>query len=135
MIEKLEAVLSRFNQLTELVVDPNVIARQDEWQKYTKERSDLEELVEKYLEYKKINQEKDDAEQAAESESDAADIFSTQILPVLVSISTPSNTVEKNLTSPVSTEISTFPNLNSFGIFTSPVSPSIINDEYSLPGK
>ena len=58
MIEKLEAVLSRFNQLTELVVDPNVIARQDEWQKYTKERSDLEELVEKYLEYKKINQEK-----------------------------------------------------------------------------
>ena len=71
MIEKLEAVLSRFNQLTELVVDPNVIARQDEWQKYTKERSDLEELVEKYLEYKKINQEKDDAEQAAESESDA----------------------------------------------------------------
>ena len=52
MIEKLEAVLSRFNQLTELVVDPNVIARQDEWQKYTKERSDLEELVEKYLEYK-----------------------------------------------------------------------------------
>ncbi|MBQ1942764.1 MAG: peptide chain release factor 1 [Clostridia bacterium] len=71
MIEKLEAVLSRFNQLTELVVDPEVISRQDEWQKYTKERSDLEELVEKYLEYKKISQEKDDAEQAAACESDA----------------------------------------------------------------
>jgi protein subunit release factor A len=52
MIEKLEAIKQRYDLLTEKIADPAVIAKMDEWKKIAKERSDMEETVEKYLEYK-----------------------------------------------------------------------------------
>lgn len=70
MISKLENILNRFNKLTELVSDPEVIAKMDEWKKYAKERSDLEETVEKYLEYKKVENESNDAVELLKSETD-----------------------------------------------------------------
>lgn len=70
MFEKLEGLLKRYNELTELVVNPDVINRQEEWKKYTKERSDLEEIAEKYLEYKKTLKDTEDAKEAAVSEKD-----------------------------------------------------------------
>ena len=38
-------------KLTELVGDPEVIKNIEEWKKYTKELSDMEEVVDKYKEY------------------------------------------------------------------------------------
>ncbi len=70
MFEKLEGLLKRYNELTELVVNPDVINRQEEWKKYTKERSDLEEIAEKYLEYKKTLKDTEDAKEAAVAEKD-----------------------------------------------------------------
>lgn len=70
MISKLEAILERFNKLTQLVSDPEVIAKMDEWKKYAKERSDMEDTVEKYLEYKKVEEEKVSAEEMLGTESD-----------------------------------------------------------------
>lgn len=70
MISKLEAILQRYLKLQELVADPAVISNMDEWKKYTKEMSDMEETVNKYLEYKKTKQEYNDAKAAVESETD-----------------------------------------------------------------
>ena len=53
MFQKLEAVEKRYEELNKLISDPEVIARQSEWQKLMKEHSDIEEVVEKYREYKK----------------------------------------------------------------------------------
>ena len=70
MISKLEAILQRYLKLQELVADPQVISNMDEWKKYTKEMSDMEETVNKYLEYKKIETELNDAKSALETETD-----------------------------------------------------------------
>ena len=51
MIEKLEAIKQRYDLLTEKIADPAVIAKMDEWQKIVKERSDMEETVEKIVEF------------------------------------------------------------------------------------
>lgn len=70
MISKLETILARFNKLTELVSDPNVIAKMDEWKKYAKERADMEETVEKYLEYKKVEDDQKGAIELLQTETD-----------------------------------------------------------------
>lgn len=70
MITKLEDIYQRYLKLQELVADVAVISNMDEWKKYTKEMSDMEETVNKYLEYKKIEQEEADAKAALETETD-----------------------------------------------------------------
>ena len=55
MFQKLEGVEKRYEELNKLISDPEVISRQDEWKKYMKEHSSLQDVVEKYREYKKVN--------------------------------------------------------------------------------
>ena len=50
MFQKLEAVEKRYEELNALIGDPEVIAKQSEWQKLMKEHSDIQEVVEKYRE-------------------------------------------------------------------------------------
>ena len=70
MIEKLEAIYKKYLELTEKISDPEVISRMDEWQKIAKERADMEETVEKYLEYKKAESDKSSAENELQTETD-----------------------------------------------------------------
>lgn len=70
MIEKLEAIKKRFDMLTEKVADPEVLAHMDEWKKITKERADMEETVDKYMEYKTVEKNLKDAEECLTTESD-----------------------------------------------------------------
>ncbi|MCL1874452.1 MAG: peptide chain release factor 1 [Clostridiales bacterium] len=63
MLEKLAALAEKFDQLTELVSDPAIIADQPTWQKHVKARAELEEVVEAYREYQKCLQEIREAEQ------------------------------------------------------------------------
>ena len=70
MLSKLEGILSRYENLTDLIADPKVLSNMDEWKKYAKERADMEETVEKYKEYKKIAEEKSDAEELLKTETD-----------------------------------------------------------------
>ncbi len=70
MISKLQGILERYNKLTEMVADPQVIARMDEWKKCAKERADMEETVEKYKEYKKYEDDKLSAEELVKTETD-----------------------------------------------------------------
>lgn len=63
MFEKLEAVEKRYEELTKIISDPEVIANQTEWQKAMKEHGSMEEIVLKFREYKKIKQSMEEAEE------------------------------------------------------------------------
>jgi len=63
MLDKLEEVEKRYEELNKLISDPSVIADQNAFKKYMKEQSGLIEVVEKYREYKKIKQNMEDAEE------------------------------------------------------------------------
>ncbi len=61
MFQKLEAVEKRYEELTKLISDPDVIAKQTQWQKYMKEHAEIEEIVLKFREYKKVKQDLEEA--------------------------------------------------------------------------
>lgn len=63
MFEKLEAVEKRYEELTKLIADPEVISKQSEWQKLMKEHAAIEEIVFKFREYKKAKQAMEEAEE------------------------------------------------------------------------
>lgn len=52
MFDKLEGIYSRYNEILELLGDPNVVNDQNQYKKLMKEQSDLEPIVEAYKEYK-----------------------------------------------------------------------------------
>lgn len=52
MFDKLEALEARYEQITQKLSDPDVIADQAEFTKLCKENSDLTPIIEKYREYK-----------------------------------------------------------------------------------
>ncbi|MFQ5684094.1 MAG: peptide chain release factor 1 [Candidatus Binatia bacterium] len=57
MLDKLIEVEKRYEQLEKLLTDPQLLSRQREYTKVAKERSDLEEIVLCYREWRKIEQE------------------------------------------------------------------------------
>ena len=69
MFQKLEAVEKRFEELTQKISDPEVIARQNEWREYMKEHAELEPIVEKYREYKKVKKEYQEAKEMMDDAS------------------------------------------------------------------
>ena len=71
MIEKLKAIKEKFDQLTEDIANPEIIADMKTWQAKVKEHSNLTELMEEYDKYVKMKQDFDDAEMLLESETDA----------------------------------------------------------------
>jgi peptide chain release factor 1 len=54
MLEKLESIKNRFEDVSQLITDPGVIADQNRYMKLTKEYKELEELVNKYEEYRQV---------------------------------------------------------------------------------
>ncbi|MDP3488492.1 MAG: PCRF domain-containing protein, partial [Bacillota bacterium] len=64
MLEKLRVIKNRYELLTDLVSDPNVIARQNEWRAYIKEQASLTTLVNAFNRYEKTLQERDQSQQA-----------------------------------------------------------------------
>ena len=63
MFDKLETVEKRYEEITKLISDPEVIANQSEWQKLMKEHASIEDIVLKYREYKKTKQDMQEAEE------------------------------------------------------------------------
>ena len=63
MFDKLELVENRYEELTQMISDPEVIANQSEWQKLMKEHASIEEVVQKYREYKKVKQDMEEAKE------------------------------------------------------------------------
>ena len=56
MFDKLEFLQEKYEDLSRKASDPEVISNQSEWQKYVKELSDIEPIVNKYREYKQVKE-------------------------------------------------------------------------------
>ena len=70
MIDKLNALEKRFDEVNALLADPEIIADHAAYQKHAKAHRDLSAVVEKFREYKSILHEIEDAKALSESESD-----------------------------------------------------------------
>ncbi len=63
MFDKLDAVEKRYEELTKMISDPEIISNQAEWQKLMKEHASIEDVVLKYREYKKTKQNMEEAQE------------------------------------------------------------------------
>ena len=63
MFQKLEGVEARYEELNKLISDPQIISNQSEWKKLMKEHSSLEDVVQKYREYKQTQKEYEEAKE------------------------------------------------------------------------
>lgn len=70
MFDKLDFILEKYEELSKKVSDPDVIAKQKEWQKLMKEMSDLESIVKEYTAYKKAKEELEEAKEILDMEDD-----------------------------------------------------------------
>lgn len=70
MIEKLQALAEKYDELTEKISDPDVISDQANWQKFMKQRADLEPVVETYRAFAKAQEELEDAKIMVAEETD-----------------------------------------------------------------
>lgn len=71
MIERLEAVQARYNELTELVSDPGLSKDPKRYKDVMRERAHLEELVAAFADYKKLLSDLDGARAIVKDEADA----------------------------------------------------------------
>jgi peptide chain release factor 1 len=71
MLDRLNFIENKYEELTIKISDPSVMADQKEWQKLCKEHSDIEVVVNKYREYKKASEDIEVAKQMLEEESDS----------------------------------------------------------------
>ncbi|AZV55298.1 MULTISPECIES: peptide chain release factor 1 [Clostridium] len=70
MLERLNFIENKYEELSIKISDPQVMADQKEWQKLCKENAELEEIVTKYREYKKAQQELEDNKEMLKEETD-----------------------------------------------------------------
>lgn len=70
LLEKTAKTKARFDELTVLVTDPNVIADNREWRKLVKERSKLEDIAGAHVELEKLHKDLLEDQEEYERESD-----------------------------------------------------------------
>lgn len=68
--EKLDKLLVKYEELSKLIGDPNVMEDMQTWQKYVKEHSDLMPIVDKYTQVKRLSEELEGANELFESSDD-----------------------------------------------------------------
>ncbi|MBU3209816.1 peptide chain release factor 1 [Clostridium algidicarnis] len=57
MLERLNFIENKYEELSVKISDPSIIANQKEWQRLCKEHSDIEDLVMKFRQYKQVDEE------------------------------------------------------------------------------
>ena len=70
MFDKLKFMEDRYEELSQLLADPDVISRQEEWQRLVREHASLEEIVACYRQYQKAEKEEKDTEELLHSTHD-----------------------------------------------------------------
>ncbi|HAI37211.1 MAG TPA: peptide chain release factor 1, partial [Maribacter sp.] len=70
MIEKLNIVKQRFDEVSDLIIQPNIISDQDKYVKLTKEYKDLKDLMDKREEYLELTNNIAEAEEIIADGSD-----------------------------------------------------------------
>ncbi|GAA4069473.1 peptide chain release factor 1 [Amphibacillus indicireducens] len=71
MLDKLAGLEERYEKLNELLSDPDVISDPNNLREYSKEQSDLQDIVDTYREYKDITEQIDGAKEMQQEETDA----------------------------------------------------------------
>lgn len=71
MLEKLDSIEQKYEELSQKISDPEIIADNQTWKKYVKHHSELEEVVTVYREYKKILQGLEDTKEMLAEDLDA----------------------------------------------------------------
>lgn len=81
MVEKTLNIKKRFDELTDLISKPEIIADQKEWKKLVKERASLEDLANAHDELVKLKKELSEAEETLKSETDKdmIELFSEEV--------------------------------------------------------
>ena len=69
LVDKLQVIEDKFMDLEQRISDPEIIARQDEWRKLTRQHAQLSETVEAFREYKKVLAGIDEAMEVIEDKS------------------------------------------------------------------
>ncbi|MCI1945295.1 peptide chain release factor 1 [Clostridium luticellarii] len=70
MLERLNFIENKYEELSIKISDPAVMENQKEWQKLCKEHAEMEEIVTKYREYKKDVQDLEDNREMLKTETD-----------------------------------------------------------------
>src|SRR4026209_274406 len=70
MLDKLAEVEKRYVELEALMLDPQLLHQQREYSKFAKERSELEEIVVRYREWRKVEQEIQENRQLLEEDDE-----------------------------------------------------------------
>lgn len=70
MFEKLKVLEEKYEELTKLLSDPEIIAQQDKFRSYAKSHAELSGIVETYRKYQKVLREIEEARELIKSEKD-----------------------------------------------------------------
>lgn len=70
MLDRLQSIADRYEQLNELLCDPDVVSDPDKLRKYSKEQSDLEDKYEAYKAYKSVTEQLQDAKSMLDEKLD-----------------------------------------------------------------
>jgi peptide chain release factor 1 len=95
MTEQLEAIKARFEQVGVALTNPEIINKQSEFQKLSKEYRQLEKLVQPYEQYKKVSADYDFAKESLNSSDEDMRELAKMELPELEE---KKSTLEKELT-------------------------------------
>jgi peptide chain release factor 1 len=70
LLDKLDEIENKYDELTKILSDPEIFSDYSKSQKYSKEQSDLEDVVHKIKEYKKVLSGIQDAEEILQTDGD-----------------------------------------------------------------
>src|SRR5512147_2080880 len=70
MLDRLEKVKERYEEITALLSDPNVLANQERYRELSKEHSDLTPLIRAYDRYRKVKDDLAGLKEITETSSD-----------------------------------------------------------------
>jgi peptide chain release factor 1 len=80
MFEKLKAIEDKYEELTKLLMDPVVLSKPQELQKYSKEQAELQPLVDKIREYNRLLSSIEEAEEILrEGDGDLRDLAEAEL--------------------------------------------------------
>ncbi|SNX53563.1 peptide chain release factor 1 [Thermoanaerobacterium sp. RBIITD] len=79
MIDKLKTIEDRYVELSQKIADPDVMKNMAEWQKLVKEHASLEEIVQKYREYKKVLDDINSTKEIIELDDDLKDMAQEEL--------------------------------------------------------
>ncbi|NCO27613.1 MAG: peptide chain release factor 1 [Caldiserica bacterium CG02_land_8_20_14_3_00_36_38] len=83
MINKLEGILKRYNDLSKKLSDPEVISNSENFKKYSREFREVKPVVERYNELKKIEQEILGAQELLNSEDEELKLLGKEEIEIL----------------------------------------------------